>query len=615
MHGVTILWSMCAATCLVTAGVHLLAWARHRVALSNLAFALVSACVAGVAVAEYLLMQAATPEAYEAILRWANFPILGVFVAICWLMHLELGTSRWGWAGIAVGLRALVLVLGYFPGPTPAFREITGLVELRWLGERIAVVGEATPTPWNWLPAASSVALAIFVADAATRLWRRGGREDRIRAWRLGVPLIAFILISTFVALAIHTGVAQVPFVTSVSYLAVVVMLGYELTGEVLRAHLLVDKLRQSERRLHLAGEAAGIGLWFYNIERGSIWATDQAKSLFGFRPEPEVTFAMFMDRVHPEDRPVVDTRIAAAVHGDGRYSADYRVVLPDGAIRWVSARGEVTHDPDGSAGSMIGVVFDITERRRAELELTDQRTQLAHLARVTTVTELSGSLAHEINQPLAIILTNAQAAQRLIAKDPPDLAEAREILADIGHEAQRAGEVIRRLRGLLRNEQVTLRPVALAELVHEVLLLLRRDLDSHGVDVRIDVPGGLPQVMGDAVQLQQVLLNLILNACEAMQSCPAGQRVLTLSALSVNSHVRVSVLDTGRGPALDVERIFEPFYTTKRDGLGLGLPICRSIVAAHRGRLWAEVRPPTNGGGVHGGSAFHFELGAVPSE
>ena len=615
MPGVTIIWSMCAAMSLLVAGIHLLVWVRQRTAWSSLALALMSASVAVAAVAEYSLMHAATLEEFAAILRWANFPIVTVFLSMAWLVHLEFGTGSLLLGAIAVGLRALALVLGYFPGETTVFREITALGELQWLGERIVVVSGAIATPWSWLPVLSNLALAAFVADAGVRLWRHGGREDRARALRVAVPLTAFILGSSSVALLINARVMHVPYITSPSYLVVVLVLGYELSRSLLRAQHLVSELQQSERRLHLAGEAAGIGLWFYNRKTGVLWATDQAKSILAFPNDGDLTFGMFMDRVHPEDRALVEARIEAAVRGDGRYVAEYRVVLPDGSIRWISARGEASHHADQSAASLIGVAIDITERRQSELELAEQRTQLAHLARVTTVSELSGSIAHEINQPLAIILTNAQAAQRLLAKDPPDLAEAREILGDISHEAQRAGEVIRRVRGLLRHGQVNLEPVTVRALLDEVLHLLRRDLDNHGVRVRVEVPAGLPRVRGDAIQLQQVFLNLILNACEAMGSCPPHERVLVVSARCLDGHVRLSVADTGCGPPLDLQRVFEPFYTTKSDGLGLGLPICRSIVTAHGGTLWAEIRPASQPERAHGGSVFHVELDAVPRD
>jgi len=622
MPGVTILWSMCAAVSLLIAGIHLAVWVRHRAAKSSLALALLSLGVAAAAGAEYLLMHAASPAEFAAVMRWANFAILAMFVGIVWFVRAEFGTARLALGGVAVALRATALVLGYFPGVTPMFREIAALREVAWLGEQIVVVSAATPAPWSWLPALSNYVLALFVADASIRLWRRGGPDDRPRALRAGGAMVAFILLSTSVAMLINAGVLRVPYITAPSYLAMILMLGFELGRDILRARELVREVRrreaqlnESERRLQLAGEAADLGFWYWEMRTGSIWATERARSILGLPASGELTYPMFIERVHAEDRAIVEARIAAAFLDGSGYDAEYRVVLADGTPRWVTAHGDVAAGEDGRPASMTGVVFDTTERRRAELELADQRHELAHLSRVALVSELSGSLAHEINQPLAIILTNAQAAQRFLARTAPDVGEAREALADIVREAGRAGEVIRRLRGMLRNGHAVLKPVDVRDLIEDVCQLMRRDLDARGVRLLRVIADGLPAVAGDAVQLQQVLLNLVLNGCEAMEGNPPEGRVLTVSAARSGSGVRVSIADTGHGLPADAERVFQPFFTTKPDGLGLGLPICRSIVKSHGGRLWAEPRRPASGGADDGGATgavFHLELDAV---
>jgi C4-dicarboxylate-specific signal transduction histidine kinase len=219
----------------------------------------------------------------------------------------------------------------------------------------------------------------------------------------------------------------------------------------------------------------------------------------------------------------------------------------------------------------MCGISTDITGNKRAELELQQQRDELAHFARVMTLSELSGSLAHELNQPLAIIFTNAQAAQRLLAQQPPDLAEAREILADIVSEDERAGDVIKRLRALLKPGQTQLQPISANALVEDVLRIARSDLIERGIKVHAELDGSVPPVVGDRVQLQQVLLNLILNAGDAMAANPPPGRHLTLVTAHRDGTLRVSVSDTGCGLPPDEERVFEPFYTTKKEGLGLG--------------------------------------------
>jgi len=255
-----------------------------------------------------------------------------------------------------------------------------------------------------------------------------------------------------------------------------------------------------------------------------------------------------------------------------------------------------------------LAAVTDTSERQRKDAELSLRRDEVAHLSRVTMLGELSGSLAHELNQPLAAILSNAQAAQRMLSRNPEDLSEIGEILSDIVDNDRRAGEVIRRLRTLLRKGSQDLARIDVNETVRESLRLLRTDLRNREVVVVLDLAPGLPPIEGDQVQLQQVLLNLIFNACDAMAT--EEGRHLTLHTTSRRDQVRLTVSDDGPGiPAGMHERIFEPFQTSKPNGLGLGLAICRTIVESHRGRLWAE-----NGAGGRG-AHLHVEFPRAMSE
>ena len=241
----------------------------------------------------------------------------------------------------------------------------------------------------------------------------------------------------------------------------------------------------------------------------------------------------------------------------------------------------------------LLIVVADISARRQAEAETRLLRDELAHVARVTTLSELSGSLAHELNQPLAIILSNAQAAQRLLAKDPPDLAEVRDIISDIINADRRAGEVITRLRAMLKHSEPTWQRLSLHEIIDEVLALMRSDLIARGISyIRPAASQPSGPISGDPIPLQQVLLNLFTNACDAMAANRAGDRLLTIETKLAGSQVQVLISDTGCGLPSEAGRIFEPFFTTKPQGLGMGLAICRTIVTTHGGRLWATSNP-----------------------
>jgi C4-dicarboxylate-specific signal transduction histidine kinase len=254
----------------------------------------------------------------------------------------------------------------------------------------------------------------------------------------------------------------------------------------------------------------------------------------------------------------------------------------------------------------VLASIINISERKRVELEQARQRNELAHLSRVSMLGELSGSLAHELNQPLTAVLSNAQAAQRFLDRDPPNISEVDEILRDIVSESKRAGEVIHGLRLLLKKGEVEKMPLDMGELVQHALRLMRSDLINHGVTVSTLIEPTLPPVMGDQAQLRQVVLNLVMNASDAMAHNTPDMRQLTVKVRQgQDAGVLVSVIDRGEGIAPERHQlVFQPFHTTKETGMGLGLAVCRTIVGAHGGKLWVQSVP-------EGGAAFHLSLPA----
>jgi two-component system, LuxR family, sensor kinase FixL len=286
------------------------------------------------------------------------------------------------------------------------------------------------------------------------------------------------------------------------------------------------------------------------------------------------------------------------------RFIPEERITDSDGKVHWLQTVKRPIIDQDGSANQILGAATDITWRKEAEAELQLNRRELAHVTRVSTMGELAASLAHELNQPLTAILSNAQAAQRFLAAPAVDLPELREILNDIVQDNRRAGEVIRRMRTLARKEEFDAAPLDLAAVIGEVILLVHSDAILHNVRVMLELDHGLPPVRGDKVQLQQVMLNLLLNAFDALKDCPADERQVKVRAEWDSAFmVTVTVCDRGTGVSRDkLDTIFEPFYSTKEEGLGMGLSISRSIVEAHGGRLWVENNRDR-------GATFYFQV------
>jgi PAS domain S-box-containing protein len=367
-------------------------------------------------------------------------------------------------------------------------------------------------------------------------------------------------------------------------------------------------ELLGTEQLLRMAAAAAGVGLWMRDLARDRPWANDAHRTILGIAPDDVPDLPKRLDLVHPDDRSAVAAAIDAARERGGEYAVRHRIIRGDGDVRWVASHGNVRLDSRGRAASMWGVTSDITAPVRAELDAEVNRNELAHLSRVAMLGQLSGSIAHELNQPLTAILSNAQAALRFTSKTPVDLETLREILRDIVADDQRAGEIIWRLRALFERGEAKSEPIMTGTLVRDVVRMLRSELISRNVSVTLELDPTLPAVHGDPVQLQQVLLNLIYNACEAMASSERWARWLVVRAAAPNrSEVAISVVDGGPGVPPDrVEKIFEPFVSSKPLGIGLGLVISRSIVAAHGGRLWCS-----NNDGR--GATFTFTIPSAP--
>jgi two-component system, LuxR family, sensor kinase FixL len=361
--------------------------------------------------------------------------------------------------------------------------------------------------------------------------------------------------------------------------------------------------LREREERISLAAESADLAFWTIDFERKETWMSEKGRAIFNFGSEEPLSRELFLSRVHPEDRKIVDEAIDRARASSQTFEFEYRLLRPDGETRWLISRGRYGHNDRGQVRELIGVAIDVTAQVNANLELRLQREEMARMSRVSSMGELTASLAHELNQPLTAIASNAAAGRRLLAQGSPDLKTFEELLADVSADARRAGNIIHGIHHFVRKSEGTRRPINLNEIVREVLRLLHSDLLGRGTAVETEFAPGLPAVEADPVQLQQVLLNLLMNSLEAMQSTAADKRHVVISTTcEANSSVTVGVRDYGSGlPSDDVDKVFTHFYSTKPNGMGMGLTIVRSIIEAHGGKLRAE--------NVDEGARFSFTL------
>ena len=369
-------------------------------------------------------------------------------------------------------------------------------------------------------------------------------------------------------------------------------------------------KLRESEAYLAEAQRLSRTGSWAWSPATGEnrYWS-DECFRLLGFDPTDGMPpFETFVQRIHPDDLPVVAGELERAVRDRDDYEVDYRILHPGGEFRHIHVIGHPVLDPSGALIEIVGTGIDVTERKQAEEErerLRQAQADLAHANRVTTMGELTASVAHEVNQPIAASLTNARTCLRWLAGDTPNIEEAREAAMRIVQDQTRAAEIISRIRMLFKKGTPQRGALSINEVIREMIVHLRGETTRHFISLRAELAADLPQVVGDRVQLQQVMMNLIMNAIDAMAFVD-GVRALVISSQSTNGNVRVSVSDSGVGlPADGANHIFDAFFTTKPDGTGMGLRISRSIIEAHGGRLWAEQNSPR-------GANFYFTLPTI---
>jgi PAS domain S-box-containing protein len=381
-----------------------------------------------------------------------------------------------------------------------------------------------------------------------------------------------------------------------------------ELTSEVLQRQRAEEALQRSEAYLAEAQRISHTGSFGWDVSGGQIFWSEETFRIFEYDPANKPTVEVILRRTHPEDRVFFQETLDQIARDRKAFDFEHRLLLPDGSVKYVQVVGHASINDESGTFEFVGAVTDITERRRAEEERERLRlvqADLAHVTRMTTMGELTASLAHEIKQPISAALTDAKTCLRWLGHDVPDVPEAREAASRLVKDVTRAADIIARVSSLFKKGALQRELVDVNELIREMIILLRSEANRYSIAIRTELAEDLPKVMADRVQLQQVFMNLMLNGIDAMKETTGGVE-LTIRSEAEDGRLLISVSDTGMGlPPEQGDMIFKAFFTTKDNGTGMGLPISRSIIESHGGRLWAA--------GTSGrGATFQFTLPAT---
>jgi PAS domain S-box-containing protein len=376
----------------------------------------------------------------------------------------------------------------------------------------------------------------------------------------------------------------------------------YGTAIDIEERHRAEDALRRSEAYLAEAQRLSNTGSFGWSISSGGIIWSEETFRIFQYDRTTQPTLERILQRVHPEDAVHVKQTMESASMNGQDFEHEYRLVMPDHSVEYVHVVAHAFRDKSGRV-EFVGAVMDVTERKRAEEALREAQANLARVSRMTTMGELTASLAHEINQPITAAVTDAKTCLRWLGHDEPDVPEAREATARVIKDVTRAADIISRVRQLFKKGTPQKELVDVNEVIREMIVLLRSEATRYSISFRTELAEDLPPVVGDRVQLQQVMTNLCINSVDAMKDVDGKRELIVKSQRTENEHLIVSISDTGVGlPPQQADQIFNAFFTTKPHGTGMGLRISRSIIDSHGGRLWANDNSPR-------GASFYFTL------
>lgn len=577
---------------------HCLLWFRNR-SLKYLLSTTMAISAGFCALLELGMLRSSEISNYQLLLQFQNLVVFILLMCIVWLVDIQLGTTRRWLAYLITAMWSMGLVINFLTPGSLVFESITELKQQTVFWGEQFTVASGVENPWVWLVNIATLLILVYVVDAAIRAWREGDKQSAIV---IGGGVVVFLLFGLIHSILVDSGILDSPYMVSFAYLAMVMAMSYDLVSDAVRVPQLMLEAQANEKRWSDLLENVQLAVVGFDARGHINYSNPFFRQITGYSGQ-DLHQRAITTLMPPEEAEEAKQRIQRAAEAGPRPHAKWPVVCKSGEQRqfvWSSVRQQ---NSDGSYAGIITIGSDITEQLKAQKALQQSQHELERLTRASVLGELASALAHELNQPLAAILSNSQAALRFMDNDQFNVEELKEILEDIVRDDKRASDVIRSLRAMLTKSEISSERFSIKNAINEVTTILQSELDAQQVTLGIDIECDIPEITARRIEIQQVLMNLLLNAEQVLKDLPPEQRIVTVSARKQDDMVSISVTDNGPGiPAEKLPKVFDAFFTTKSESMGMGLAICQRIVEAHGGKIFAENSP-------QGGAVFTFTL------
>ena len=589
MSILTIAWSMCAAVSAMLGIMHLLLWLKDHSKCSYLLSALMALGATGSAITELLLFNTTSVNTYQTLLQWEVLFVYTLLMPMIWLVALELDASQRILASVIVAMWSTALIINFVSPGSLVFTHVEEIKrQTTFWGESFRV-GMGPANPWNLLANIAVVLILIYVVGASIKAWRRSEHRQAIV---IGGSIVIFLLFGGVHSMLVDNGIIATPYMVSFAYLAIVIAMSYEMVSQAIQVPVLTREVAARQKRWQDLLDNVQLAVIAVDKDGIITYVNPFLQKLSGY-PENELMHKSVAKLIPASEQEKLKSRLLHAIEAGPPPHSNWRIINASGKehhLAWSTVR---QFNPDGNITGLISVGVDITDQLKAQNALRHTQQEMERMMRVNLLGELASSLAHELNQPLAAILSNAQAARRMQANNKLEPKVLDEILGDIVRDNKRAREVIHGLRAFLRLGQIKRENITIDAIVAEVLRIVQSEINAQHIQLELDITSDSPLIYGNKIEIQQVLLNLIVNAIRIQHENPEDQRFIDIRATPHGNMMQFEVRDNGPGiNAEDIDKIFKPFFTTSHEGLGMGLALSRRIVEAHGGRIWAENNP-----------------------